>query len=66
VLDLDLLFAGDRVIREPGLRVPHPGIAERAFVLGPLREVAPRWRHPETGATVTQMAARLAKRRPSP
>ena len=41
VLDLDLLVFGDEVIDEPGLTVPHPGIAERNFVLLPLRDIAP-------------------------
>lgn len=40
-LDLDLLMFGDLVIDEPGLTVPHPGIALRNFVLLPLREIAP-------------------------
>jgi len=40
-LDLDLLVHGDRNITEPGLKVPHPGIAYRNFVLLPLREIAP-------------------------
>jgi len=40
-LDLDLLLFGGEVIDEPGLRVPHPGIAERDFVLFPLLELAP-------------------------
>jgi len=41
-LDLDLLLYGDEVIDEPGLRVPHPHLHERAFALVPLLEVAPR------------------------
>ena len=41
LLDLDLLLFGSEVIDEPGLRVPHPGIAERDFVLFPLLELAP-------------------------
>jgi 2-amino-4-hydroxy-6-hydroxymethyldihydropteridine diphosphokinase len=40
-IDLDLLVYGDAVIDEPGLTVPHPGIAERNFVLLPLGEIAP-------------------------
>ena len=40
-LDLDLLLYGDEVIDEPGLRVPHPRLAERRFVLEPLHELAP-------------------------
>ena len=39
-LDLDLLLMGDQVIREPGLEIPHPRLAERAFVLVPLNEIA--------------------------
>ncbi len=40
-IDLDLLVFGDEVIEENGLKVPHPGIAERNFVLLPLSEIAP-------------------------
>ncbi len=41
VIDLDLLVYGEETIAEPGLQVPHPGIAERNFVLLPLLEIAP-------------------------
>ena len=41
IIDLDLLVFGDLVISETGLIVPHPGIAERNFVLLPLRQIAP-------------------------
>ena len=40
VLDLDLLLYGERSINEPGLRVPHPHLHERAFALVPLAEIA--------------------------
>ncbi len=40
-LDLDLLLFGDREIDEDGLRIPHPRMHERAFVLAPLAEIAP-------------------------
>jgi 2-amino-4-hydroxy-6-hydroxymethyldihydropteridine diphosphokinase len=39
-LDLDILLFGDRVIREPGLEIPHPRIKQREFVMVPLREIA--------------------------
>jgi 2-amino-4-hydroxy-6-hydroxymethyldihydropteridine diphosphokinase len=61
VLDLDLLFHGDTRIDEPGLTLPHPGIAERAFVLEPLAEAAPDWRHPVNGLTAAEMLAALAE-----
>ena len=41
IVDIDILAFGDRLIREPGLEVPHPRIFERAFVLVPLAEIAP-------------------------
>lgn len=40
-LDLDIALYGERVIHEPGLSIPHPRMAERAFVLAPLAEIAP-------------------------
>ena len=40
ILDLDLLLHGDAIIDEPGLRLPHPHLHERAFVLVPLLEIA--------------------------
>ena len=57
-LDLDLLLYGDAEIDEEGLRVPHPRLHERAFVLGPLQEVAPGLEVPEMGA-VEAIIARL-------
>ncbi len=40
-IDLDLLLYGDEIVDEPGLRVPHPRLAERRFVLEPLAELDP-------------------------
>jgi 2-amino-4-hydroxy-6-hydroxymethyldihydropteridine diphosphokinase len=58
-LDLDLILFGEEVIEEPGLRVPHPRFRDRAFVLGPLAEIAPDWRDPITGATVSELMRAL-------
>jgi 2-amino-4-hydroxy-6-hydroxymethyldihydropteridine diphosphokinase len=57
-IDLDLLVHGSHRIAEPGLTVPHPGIAERAFVLGPLAEIAPDLDVPGIGRVRT-LAERL-------
>ncbi len=48
-LDLDVLIYGDQLIELPDLIVPHPGLAERAFVLYPLHEIAPQLRVPGKG-----------------
>ncbi|HVS14037.1 MAG TPA: 2-amino-4-hydroxy-6-hydroxymethyldihydropteridine diphosphokinase [Thermoanaerobaculia bacterium] len=60
-LDLDLLLYDDRVIDEPGLRVPHPRLHRRRFVLEPLCEIAPDWRHPESRRTMAELLAELER-----
>ena len=45
--DLDILLAGDEVVDEPGLSVPHPRLAERRFALEPLLELDPALRLPD-------------------
>lgn len=55
-IDLDILFYGDQVVELPGLTIPHPHLAERAFVLVPLAELAPNLRHPSNGRSVLEMA----------
>ncbi len=49
-IDLDLLVYGDEVVNEPGLRVPHPRLAERRFALEPLVELDPQLAPPGTGS----------------
>lgn len=58
-LDLDLLAMGDLVRDEHGLVLPHPRMMERAFVLAPLLDVAPDWRHPVTGRSARDALAAL-------
>ncbi len=59
LIDLDILFYDDRIIRSPGLEVPHPRLAERRFVLVPLEELAPELVHPESGLTIRELLAAL-------
>jgi 2-amino-4-hydroxy-6-hydroxymethyldihydropteridine diphosphokinase len=54
-LDLDLIDYGGLLSDAPHLMLPHPLMHERAFVLRPLADVAPRWRHPDTGQGVDDL-----------
>jgi 2-amino-4-hydroxy-6-hydroxymethyldihydropteridine diphosphokinase len=56
VLDLDLLVLGSLVVDEPDLRIPHPGIAERNFVLFPLADLAPNLHVPGRGSVQKLLA----------
>lgn len=56
-LDLDVLLYGLRQLDGPGLRVPHPALAQRAFVLRPLADLAPDLVVPGTGRTVAALLA---------
>jgi 2-amino-4-hydroxy-6-hydroxymethyldihydropteridine diphosphokinase len=54
-LDLDILFYGARVIRESDLIIPHPRLHLRRFVLAPMVELNPEWRHPELEITMKKL-----------
>lgn len=58
-LDLDLILAGEHVVSEPGLMVPHPRFRQRRFVLEPLASIAPDLVDPVTGQTIRQLTERL-------
>jgi 2-amino-4-hydroxy-6-hydroxymethyldihydropteridine diphosphokinase len=58
-LDLDLLLLGDEVLHEDGLELPHPRLAERAFVLAPLAEIAPDLVIVTQGRSVKELLQRL-------
>lgn len=59
VLDLDLLDYDSELIDTPSLVLPHPRLHERRFVLEPLLEIAPNWRHPRLGLDLAALIARL-------
>jgi 2-amino-4-hydroxy-6-hydroxymethyldihydropteridine diphosphokinase len=54
-IDIDILLYGDRIVDTPDLVIPHPRMAERAFVLVPLAEIAPDLVHPVTGQKMKEM-----------
>jgi 2-amino-4-hydroxy-6-hydroxymethyldihydropteridine diphosphokinase len=60
-LDLDLLLYGDLVLQTPDLIIPHPRLAERAFVLVPLADIAPDLSDPRSGLTISSLLDQVDK-----
>ena len=58
-IDVDLLLYADRLLDEPDLRLPHPGMRERRFVLEPLLELEPELRDPASGRRLAEALSRL-------
>jgi len=62
LIDLDILLYGDESIDTPDLRVPHPRMLQRNFVLVPLAEIAPSLRHTSWPGTAQEMLSRTPDR----
>ncbi len=60
-IDIDVVLFGDYVLDEPGLKIPHPAMHRRRFVLEPLVEIAPEARQPELGKTARELLAALPR-----
>ena len=57
IMDIDILFYGDRILQSGELTIPHPRIAERAFVLVPLAEIAPEFIYPIATVKIDDLLA---------
>ena len=58
-IDLDILFYGNEVVEEDDLKIPHPRIQERRFVLVPLEEIDPDYIHPVYRSSIATLLANL-------
>ena len=54
-IDIDIISYGQQTIDSPILKIPHPEMEKRAFVLMPLQEISPQWTHPVSGHTIDEL-----------
>ena len=59
IIDLDILLYDSAVVKKKNLRIPHPEMTSRKFVLIPLSEIAPQVVHPELGVTISELLFKL-------
>lgn len=55
IIDIDILFFNDEIYDSPSLKIPHPEIQNRRFVLAPLAEIAPEFVHPVLKKSITEL-----------
>ena len=61
-IDIDIILYGDTIIESPELTIPHPRMWERAFVLVPFAEIAPKVIHPVSGESIGDLVAKVEGR----
>lgn len=56
LIDIDILFYGQEIIRDDYLTIPHPYLLQREFIMAALLEIAPNWIHPEYGKSIRALS----------
>jgi 2-amino-4-hydroxy-6-hydroxymethyldihydropteridine diphosphokinase len=60
LIDIDILFYGGEIIHDHELQIPHPQAHLRTFVLIPMQEIAPDFKHPSLGQTISELLTKFA------
>ena len=55
IIDIDIIFYGEKIIKKPNLIIPHPHLTNRNFVLIPLMDIIPEFVHPELEQSITEL-----------
>ena len=63
IIDLDLIAYNNEIVENETLILPHPRLSERAFVIKPLAEIAPEWRHPILGIKIDKLINNVSKQK---
>ncbi len=61
IIDIDIITYDTEVVEQESLRIPHPLMHQREFVLRPMAEVAPQWRHPRLNSTVEELLNKIQR-----
>jgi 2-amino-4-hydroxy-6-hydroxymethyldihydropteridine diphosphokinase len=62
IIDIDILFYNDLILNDPDLIIPHPAVQDRKFVLEPMNEIVPEFKHPLLQKTIRQLLAECPDR----
>ncbi len=62
IIDINLIAYHDQIIRKKNIQIPHPDLANRGYILYPLRDIAPQWMDPSSKKMISEMVERIPSR----